>query len=360
MPINKKYWLLLLLPLLARIAQAEPYFAVQTGLKCSACHVNPTGGGMRTTFGSLWGQTTLPAHTLKMTEAPFTGEISRYFALGANLRADATVIDTPDTPSRNSFDVNSLRLYGELRAIPGRLSIYFDERLAPGGASNAEAYVLYKTADQRFYAKAGQMYLPYGIRLQDSSAFIREQTGISFLTPDRGVELGFDGAHWTAQFALSNGTAGGPEVDSGKQWSMRTEYVQSHWRAGASFNYNDFDIGSRQMQNVFAGLRTGPVSWLAEADYIIEESDSPRRETWVGLLEANWLLRKGHNLKFTVEHMDPRGGNNEDQQLRLSAVYEYTPLPFVQLRAGVRNYDDQREIDFLNQRILFLQVNGFF
>jgi hypothetical protein len=359
--INKKYWLLLLLPLFAtRLAQAEPYFAVQMGLKCSACHVNPTGGGMRTTFGALWGQTTLPANTPRMTEAPFTGEISRYFALGANLRADATVVDTPDTPSRNSFDISSMRLYGELRAIPGRLSIYFDERLAPGGASNAEAYVLYKSASQRFYAKAGQMYLPYGIRLQDSGAYIREQTGISFLTPDRGVELGFDGTHWTGQFAISNGTAGGPEVDSGKQWSLRTEYVQSHWRAGASFNYNDFDIGSRRMQNLFAGLRTGPVSWLAEADYIVEESDTPRRETWAALLEANWLLRKGHNLKLTAEHLDPQGGATRNQQMRFSAVYEYTPLPFVQLRAGVRNYDDQREFNFLNQRLLFLQVNGFF
>src|SRR5207342_2957234 len=126
--------------------------------------------------------------------------------------------------------------------------------------------------------------------------------------------------------AVSNGTAGGPEVDSGKQWSLRTEYVQSRWRAGASFNYNDFDIGSRRMQNVFAGLRTGPVSWLAEADYIVEESESPQRETWAGLLEANWLLRKGHNLKLTAEHLDPQGGSSANQQMRLSAVYEYTPL----------------------------------
>jgi hypothetical protein len=361
MKANTLRWLLVLalcIPL-PRLSLAEPYFAVQMGLKCSACHVNPTGGGMRNTFGSIWGQTSLPAKTLQLTEAPFTGEISRYFALGGNLRADYSATDTPDTEHTESFDLTSLRLYAEFRIIPERLSIYLDERLAPGDANVAETYVLYRTADRRFYAKAGQMYLPFGLRLQDDGAFIRERTGISFATPDRGVEIGFEGSRWTAQFAVTNGTAGSSEVDNGKQWSLRTEYVQSRWRAGASFNYNDFEIGSRQLQNVFAGLRTGKVAWLAEADLIIDESPTQQRETWAGLLEANWNLLKGHNLKATAEYLDPDLAAS-DQQVRLSLVYEYTPLPFVQLRAGWRNYDDERAIDFLNQRILFVQVNGFF
>jgi hypothetical protein len=352
--------LLLTLGVVPRMAQAEPYFAVQMGLKCSSCHVNPTGGGMRNTFGNIWGQTAMPARTMQNDAGPFTGELSRHLALGANLRADGTWIDTPATASRTSFDLTSLRVYGELRAIPNRLSLYFDERLAPGNANNAEAYLRVWSADHRYYAKAGQMYLPYGLRLQDDSAFIREQTGISFATPDRGIELGFDGTRWTAQLAVSNGTAGAAETDSGKQWSLRSEYVQSHWRAGASFNSNDFAVGSRRMQNLFAGVRTGSVGWLAEIDFIVDSTSTLTRDTQIALLEANWTVRKGQNLKLTAEWLDPNTDIANDEQTRLSAVWEYTPLPFVQLRAGLRNGDDSRRIDFLSQRILFMQVNGYF
>ena len=38
---------------------AEPYIALQTKLQCSVCHVNPTGGGMRTAFGQSFANNQL-------------------------------------------------------------------------------------------------------------------------------------------------------------------------------------------------------------------------------------------------------------------------------------------------------------
>jgi hypothetical protein len=357
--VSSRFLLLAVLFCAAPALRAEPYFAVMQGVKCSQCHVNPTGGGMRNTFGEVWSQTALPAQRVDTGE-PWTGELSRFLAIGANLRVNANSTDVPHQPNTFSFDTDELRVYLELRAIPDRVSLYVDQKLAPGGSANQEAYGKIWFDNQRFYVKAGQMYLPYGLRLQDDTAFIRQVPGINFTTPDRGVETGLEIGPWSAQLAVSNGTGGGAENDTGKQYSVRVEHVQSVWRAGASFNFNDAASGKRQMQNVFAGLRTGPIAWLAEADYILDDSFTPRRKQGVGLIEANWWYRKGQNFKLTAEYFDPDREVAEDQQTRYSVVWEYTPLQFVQFRVGARIYDGIPQNDLQNRHEYFVQLNGYF
>lgn len=360
--MNGRIGLALLCLLCSSPAFAEPYFAVQQGIKCVTCHVNPTGGGMRNAFGNTWARTVLPARAIDLGVAEdWTGSVNRFVALGANLRASGTYTDTPHQEAQSAFDVDEARLYLELTAIPDRLAVYLDQRVAPGSSSNLEAYGRYWSANRSWYIKAGQMYLPYGLRLEDDSAFVREVPGINFDTPDRGVEAGIETARWSAQFAVSNGTASGPENDQGKQYSARAEFVQSIWRAGASYSFNDADVGDRQLANVFAGLKTGPVSWLAAADYVTDESFSAgERHQWVGLLEANWLISQGNNLKLTAEFFDPDNDLDEDEQNRYSAVWEYTPIQFLQLRLGVRIYDGIPQNDLQNRKLAFLQMNAFF
>jgi hypothetical protein len=352
----------LLLLLVTGLVQAEPWLAVRMGLKCGTCHESPTGGGLRSAFGNIFAQSQMPARTVDPGEGgPWTGAVSRHLSVGADLRAAATATRVPGEATLNEFELQELRVYLQLNALPNRLSVTVDQRLAPGSSDNLEAYGRLWFAGRKGYLKAGQFYLPFGLRLEDDSAFVRQASGINMTTPDRGLELGWESTWWTAQLAVSNGTAGAPEQDDGKQWSLRAEHVRNRWRLGGSVNFNQSDSGDRQLLGIHAGLRTGPVAWLAEADRISDDGfPGGRRVLWAGLLEANWSFARGQNLKASFEAFEPDDDVAEDEQARVSLIWEYTPLPFVQLRVGARVYDGIPQNELQNRRVFIAELHAFF
>ena len=351
---------LVMLAVLVPPASAEPYLAVYKGMQCSGCHTHPAGGGKRNALGNAFAQTEMPAKRIGEGDI-WTGQLVSWLGVGGNLRAEYRYIDTPNQEEISRFDVVRGTLYVEATVIPERLSVYFDQQVAPGGSLNREAYVTLKSQSGEWSLTAGQFFLPYGLRLQDDSAFVRQATGINFNNPDRGVQAAFETGAWSTVLSLTNGSGGASENDTGKQVSLVTNYVRSRWRAGLSFNLNDSDAGDRQMQNVFFGLRTGPIAWLAEVDWINDEIPaSDDRDSLAGLIEGNWLFRSGHNLKVTYDYLDPDRDLDEDHQVRYSVLWEYSPMQFLQSRVGVRVYDGVPQVDAQNRDEVFLELHGHF
>jgi hypothetical protein len=116
-------------------------------------------------------------------------------------------------------------------------------------------------------------------------------------------------------------------------------WVQGWGRIGASAASARSTAGKRQAWAVYGGLRTGPVAWLGEVD-LVRDSGYPegRRSLLAALGELNWKVAQGHNLKLTAEYFDPDRRVREDHKVRRSLVYEFTPLPAIQLRMGVRQH----------------------
>ena len=254
------------------VANAEPYLAIKAGAKCSSCHVNPTGGGKRNNAGAAYGQTTASARPpiQLWTEKP-----DNRFSFGSDLRANVVGVNVPNQENQLAFELEEALLYAEVKLIKEQLSLYLDQRVGPGGSFNREAYGLFKFGGGNYYAKAGRFFLPYGLRIEDDTAFIRQATGFNFDNQDTGVEFGIDRSKYTLNFAISNGTAGTAETDLGKQFSFRTSFVDNRWRIGGSVNFNDADAASRTVAGLFGGLRTGIVQWLGE--FASEHSPSSDR-----------------------------------------------------------------------------------
>lgn len=343
--------------MMQQTAVAEPYLAVQKGLKCGMCHTSPSGGGKRTVYGNVFEQAEASERTMDLGKL-WTGDLGKYFAVGADIRGGWNQINVPGQPKTSDTELEEFLAYAEIRPIPKYLTIHVDAKLRPQDAVVREQYVRLSTEDGGWYIKSGDFFLPYGLRLQDDSAFIRQVTGINFNSADTGWEVGLEQGKWSAQLAVTRGTAGGPEIDSGKQYSLLVSHVTSKWRVGGSFNLNDSGFGDRQMQNVFGGLRTGKVAWLAELDYIIDEgTPTGRRKSWASLLEANVQLKKGHNLKLSFEYYDPDDAVSEDEQNRMSVVWEYFPIQFFQSRLGYRAFNGIPQNPAQNREQLFLELH---
>src|SRR5712692_4323213 len=355
-------------------SRAEPYLAVRTGAKCMTCHVNPTGGGKRTEFGSIYSQTALaeaylnPATGEAMAapeggsqSALWTGKLNDHFAVGSDLRANLQGARVPNSPSTAAFDQTRAQVYLELKPIVDRLTVYLDERVAPGAATNRETYAMLWSANRTAYVKAGRMFIPFGLRIEDDSAFVRQVSGVNFNSSDDGVEAGLEGGPWSAVLSVTNGAGGAAETNRGKQITSLGSYVQPDWRFGASVSTNYNGGADRKMQNFFAGLRTGSVSWLASGIYVTDDgTPTGRRRQWATLVEGNIEVAKGHNLKLTYEYYDPNADVREDQRERYSAVWEYVPFQFTQFRAGVRKNNGIPQNNAQNATELFMQWHAFF
>jgi hypothetical protein len=362
--MNHPLQLIVVIALLALLASvpsnaiAEPYLAVESGLKCANCHLNPSGGGKRNAFGTLYARNQLSARAVDLVEgrSPWTGDVaSRWLAVGADFRGGYESIDVPGSEEQSEWGTSRATVYAELRLVPQLLSVYADQKIAPDDSENREAYLLLTPMQGKLTVKAGQMFVPFGLRLEDDETFVRQASGVNFLTPDDGVEVGLELAKWSAQFAVIDGVSGADDTLSGS-----AVYVQPRWRVGASVNTSEDAFGTRTMQSVFGGFKTGPIAWLAELSLINDEAPAGDNDSYATLLEGNWRLRKGHNIKVGYEFLEPDEDRDEDQQERYSFVWEYHPIQFVQTRAGIRRYNGIPNIASSNRDEIFAELHVYF
>lgn len=332
---------------------AEPYLSLRTGLKCSQCHVNRTGGGGRNGFGSAWAQTALPWRTVEMRDR----RLNDWIAVGTDFRGRASVLarrprSTPNAP-RTAFDVTEAQVQVEARFIPGVLALYIDETIGPGGASTREAFGLVERLPFNGYAKAGRFMPPFGWRLWDDEAFIRSQTGFTYQTPDVGVELGVEPGPLSWSMAVTNGSFAPTEANSGKMVTSRGALVYRAFRAGASGSVNYGTDIRRGSYGGFGGFSLGPLVLLGEADWVTDSFETTDRKTeqFVGYIEGDLALVKGWNVRIAYDYHDPNLDRPEDHRIRWRGGLEVFPISFVHVSASyvrLDNAGDPNDRDVIN------------
>ena len=311
-------------------AAPEPYLALRTGLKCSSCHVNRSGGGGRSAYGNVYDQTQLPRRTSDVRSRA----LNDFLAVGWDVRTVGSVTTSYSVP-RSAVEMSEANAYLEARLIQRVLELYVDETLGPAQAGAREMFALVDALPLNGYLKAGKFMLPYGLRLQDDAEFIRTQTGFTYKTPDQGVELGLEPGPLSFFVALSNGTAGAAEGNDGKQYTSTLAVVRRHFRLGGSVSRNQgTGLARRDVYGGFGGVGIGPLSVLGEVDQIVERLPTGGTLSQLaGFVEGDYLATRGVNLKASYGYFDQNLHVPEDQRVRLRFGLELFPVAFLRAAA---------------------------
>jgi len=358
-------------------AQAEPYLAIQEGYKCSKCHVNMTGGGKRTDFANIYVQTRLAnnffdwrnvgkdtSEDADYEENPlktdskssfFSGRLNDYIAIGADFRWLLERTETPDNPSENVFNQRKQNIYLEINLIPERL-LFYTTFAGGGDAQEIFGLVQGELLHEPYFVKVGQFFLPYGLRLQDDTAFVRAVTGFTYGTTDVGVEIGYEPGPWALHLAVTNGTGSSQETNDSKRLTASAAYVAKYFRLGGSYSSNKNTDGSdTDIYGLNGGAQFGRLGILLAGD-VIDDSTVEQR---VGILEFNFLVVRGNNVKLSYEYHDPNRDIFENANERYSLVYEPFLNQFTQIRTGVRFNDGIPQDPSLNTNSYFLELHLF-
>ena len=348
---------------ISQMAWSEPYIAFREGLKCSACHVNNTGGGMRNGYGTLFTQTELTPLLGSLSDQgyDFTADLNGSISVGSDFMAvNETTFSEADSDAQNTFGIESGNLYFDVRLIPDRLSVYIDETVAPSGASSREAFLLLEGLPNDSYIKAGRMLLPYGIRLWDDASFIRQVSGFNYDNQDVGVEFGIEPSNVSLNVALSNGTQGARDDNTGKQLSAAGSVFVRNMVLGGSFSRNKTARGvERVLFGPFGSARFGPATLMGEVDWI-SDSGAVEEEQFTAYASIEYWYRQAVNFRVAFDYLDPFEEVEEDERSRLTVGFDAFLTPTLTAGAYYRLEESVPQDTPGNTDGLVLSLHAFF
>jgi hypothetical protein len=328
---------------LAPPARGLPRYSARYGQTCGLCHVNPTGGGMRTLYAS---QDIVPRELAwsRAGAESLTGIDPR---IGANLIVGTDFREIyysdyggpPAAPKARGFFQMQGDLYLAFQ-LGHKTTLYYDRSMTDTREVFATHYL-----GPELYVKAGQFVPSQGWRFDDHTMFVRADAG--FYPPaisDVGVEVGTLLGGLDAQVALLNGSRGA-RMDSDGELAAAASAVY-RFRAGAvnlavgagGYTTRGTYPSGAEVATAFGYASWRGITWIGQGDmqwpYKASGSDSGR----VGILshEVSLVVHRGFDLLATYDLFDPNVDRPGETAWRIGGGVHLMPAPYAVVEALYR------------------------
>ena len=352
---------------------AEPYIAVRTGFKCSQCHVNRTGGGKRTDFGNVYSQYKLLMHSAQSITGPysFDPKLNKSVSIGANFRIEQSYLEKYVTRPANVGDpiktvpeywsagaFKEKNLYVDMDLIQDRFKLYLDQDMTSGTARELWSMI---SLPGNTYLKFGKMLLPYGYRLMDDEAFVRNTTGYTYNSTDLAYEFGIE----PGPLSLVSNITQTQWVSVGSLVFKDIPVIRTV-RVGGSYSreLKKWPTDKKGSYGVFAGTTLGMFTFLGERDYtkvrgVNKEDEINKIEDY---FEVDFLPMQGLNFKATYESLwpDKKIAQAKNNQTRLTLGVEPFVVQYLQVGLYYRKNDWIPQSTSFNQDQIVGRLHVFF
>ncbi len=329
-------------------ALAFPRFAAKYNQRCGLCHVNPTGCGMRNTYGAeIFSQNDLPAHkTNPDSAAKFN--LSDFLSVGLDARtlyvynenSNMTLYPYIGNGKQSTLFQMEGNLYVNAQ-VTDKLSVLLNKELY----SNFEVYGLGNYLPFNGYFKVGKFQPSFGWRFQDHTSFVRDALIWQPYYYDTGIEAGIYPSNISVNVGFFNGTASQMDDNRGKAVAARFEYRQpigsSGFGVGGSFWRNDMATNSVDMYGPFfyINLLDGRIVHLGEIDWRkTKNTDITDLATTQSL---SFMIQQGIWIEADYDHYDPDINVKSGDVTRYSFHVDYFPIGYLEVQPTYRYYDDK-------------------
>lgn len=348
-------------------AFALPRFASRTAAKCQSCHINPSGGGMRQTFGVQYGRETLPVPTWSEEFGldEFSTKLTDFVSVGADFRTLFYYQQNPDTgtPPKSVKSINQFyQMQGDIYVhyrLAKKVGVYLDK----GIYSGFEIFGLLSILPGNGYLKVGKFVPNYGTKMDDHRTYIRTYTGFSaeLGRPElTGAEVGFlpgpisiTGGVYNAADVLG---AGSDKAFLGRAEGMFQASEDVHIGIGGNvFTKNNSPSGIRTtLMGGFGSISYQDLTILGEADLIQNKLGGAKTTGVVVFVEVDYVVTSGLDLKLGYDFYDRNKDLKTGAMSKYTVGLEFFPISGVEVRPLYRIVKDQpKEIKNDEFQLLF-------
>lgn len=373
--MKKLIFIIIIFPGIVMQTYSLPRFALRSGQKCIDCHINPTGGEMRSDGGWLYGKNTLSLYTSNGKLSP---KISDNITFGFDYRTQYLTKST-DSTLQSDFQKMEGTIYLNVD-LSEQINVYarYDFLF-----SIWEAFAVLKILPNDSYLKVGTFSPNFGIRLDDHTAYTRGgDLGVLFRTGGRqgliydprytetGIELGLNFGE-IAEFTASVGNPRFSEFVTDPTYTARLSFNPvvadkvSLLFGGSFASFKDRRVNpvnskafyaNVNMYGGFAGLGFGDFTLLGEYD-IAEDNFTAGNNSSAMMFEGTYRFSKGFEGVLRYDRFDRNTNIPDDDFRRLVVGMAIYPYSFIEV---IPQYRFQWETPSVKNNSFVLQFHFYY